>query len=401
MTEQWKKEMQGKLAEFGQKAPEVSWEEIGRLAKADGRRRRVVPVLVRSVAAAAAVVAVVGIGFGIFRNGDAMDDGGAVAVATITPDRNENPVGEPVEPPAGPSTVRQNQGPDRTGSVTVKEGQLVGEFVGSPVGEPVEPPAGPSTVRQNQGPDRTGSVTVKDEEQYWPVDWGREPEKTRRLTARAYVTNSPGSSESISAGKMDGVMMMDAPYANSFEDMGLKRHEAAVSTEQETHHHRPLGFGLTFNYALGGRWSVESGLTYSLLISDFSTATNGYSNKTEQRLSYVGIPLNLAYRIAGSGNFGLYASAGGKVEKMVKGTATTRTLIDGTSSASDQHGVTIRPLQYSVNASIGAGYRLGRNLSIFAEPGVRYSFDNGSDVKTVYKDRPLDFNMSLGLRFNL
>ena len=360
MTEQWKKEMQGKLAEFGQKAPEVSWEEIGRLAKADGRRRRVVPVLVRSVAAAAAVVAVVGIGFGIFRNGDAMDDGGAVAVATITPDRNENPVGEPVEPPAGPSTVRQNQGPDRT-----------------------------------------GSVTVKDEEQYWPVDWGREPEKTRRLTARAYVTNSPGSSESISAGKMDGVMMMDAPYANSFEDMGLKRHEAAVSTEQETHHHRPLGFGLTFNYALGGRWSVESGLTYSLLISDFSTATNGYSNKTEQRLSYVGIPLNLAYRIAGSGNFGLYASAGGKVEKMVKGTATTRTLIDGTSSASDQHGVTIRPLQYSVNASIGAGYRLGRNLSIFAEPGVRYSFDNGSDVKTVYKDRPLDFNMSLGLRFNL
>ena len=42
-----------------------------------------------------------------------------------------------------------------------------------------------------------------------------------------------------------------------------------------------------------------------------------------------------------------------------------------------------------------------KEVGIYAEPGVGYYFDNGSDVKTAYSDNPLNFNMKLGLRYSI
>ena len=40
-------------------------------------------------------------------------------------------------------------------------------------------------------------------------------------------------------------------------------------------------------------------------------------------------------------------------------------------------------------------------LSIYAEPGVAYYFDNKSSLRTIYQEKPFNFNLNLGLRFNL
>ena len=55
----------------------------------------------------------------------------------------------------------------------------------------------------------------------------------------------------------------------------------------------------------------------------------------------------------------------------------------------------------SVGASLGFGYSFNELLGIYAEPGFSYYFDNGSFVETVYRERPFNFSLSLGLRFNL
>jgi len=63
--------------------------------------------------------------------------------------------------------------------------------------------------------------------------------------------------------------------------------------------------------------------------------------------------------------------------------------------------VSIRPLQLSVNGALGVEFNLSHLFSIYAEPGMGYYFDNGSSIPTYYQDKPFNFNLNLGLRFNI
>jgi len=65
------------------------------------------------------------------------------------------------------------------------------------------------------------------------------------------------------------------------------------------------------------------------------------------------------------------------------------------------NSVSIHPLQFSVSGAAGAEFRFSPQLSLYAEPGLGYWFDNGSDIPTYYQDKPLSFSLSLGLRLNL
>ena len=176
------------------------------------------------------------------------------------------------------------------------------------------------------------------------------------------------------------------PYNNAYSQN--------VTTTSKTHHHQPIRYGLLLRYRLSERWGVETGLTYSLLTSDITTTEEGRTTESEQRLNYIGIPLKVEYMIWGSRHFNVYASAGTMVEKMVKGSLKT-------SGKSTKESLTIRPLQFSINGGIGAEYKYNDLLSIYVEPGIGYYFDNGSSVPTFYQDKPLNFNLNVGLRFQL
>ena len=41
------------------------------------------------------------------------------------------------------------------------------------------------------------------------------------------------------------------------------------------------------------------------------------------------------------------------------------------------------------------------NWVFYAEPGVVYYFDDGSNVNTIRKEHPFNFNIQLGVRFTL
>jgi len=150
-------------------------------------------------------------------------------------------------------------------------------------------------------------------------------------------------------------------------------------TDQHIHHHQPVRFGLSLRYRLDDRWSIESGLSYTRLTSDITTNKDGVTTSTKQRLNYLGTPLNVGYQLWTGRQFGLYITAGGTIEKMLNAS----------------------PWQFSLNGSAGAEYKLTDIFSLYAEPGVGYYFPNGSTISTIYQDRPLNFNLSFGLRINL
>ena len=155
---------------------------------------------------------------------------------------------------------------------------------------------------------------------------------------------------------------------------------SASSVETDTRHHRPVRMSLTFHMPLGGKFGVETGASYTLLRSTVTTTSGSTVNRNIQTLKYLGIPVNLTADLYGNDWCRLYLSGGGMAEKCVSGE--------------------IKPLLWSLNAAAGAQINLGRSLGIYAEPGLSYHFDDGSPVRTIYKDRPLDFMMTLGARMS-
>ena len=56
-------------------------------------------------------------------------------------------------------------------------------------------------------------------------------------------------------------------------------------------------------------------------------------------------------------------------------------------------------MQWPVNASVGLQYNITPSMGLYAEPGASYYFNDGTSLKTIYKDKPFNFNFNLGLRF--
>ena len=170
--------------------------------------------------------------------------------------------------------------------------------------------------------------------------------------------------------------------------------------KEEVRHRLPIKIGISVRYNIQERWSLQSGLIYSYLSSDFSQSNQRISYQTTQRLHYIGIPLQLGYQIAEGKRFKSYLSAGGQIERQINGKATTDYSVNNKHQSSSTQKVSNKRLLFSALASIGAEYMLGKGLSLYAEPGIHYYFKNGNGLQTYYNEQPLNFNITLGFRFH-
>lgn len=175
----------------------------------------------------------------------------------------------------------------------------------------------------------------------------------------------------------------------------------AKPTATSVHHSQPITVALALSYRLDRRWSLSAGLSYSYHHSEFTAAGDNYSSLTTRRLHYIGVPVAASYTIWSNRCLSIYATAGGSIEKAIAGKADTRTIVNGKEQNSDSHNVSISALQLSANAGLGAELRIAPRLAAYAEPGVSYHFDNGSDTPTFYSDNPLAFSLNVGLRLDI
>lgn len=174
-----------------------------------------------------------------------------------------------------------------------------------------------------------------------------------------------------------------------------------IETKTEYEHHLPIRIGLSVAYALTDRLSISSGLTYTRLSSDIKDASRESKYIGEQRLHYVGIPVNVSYKVASFRWLGLYGTAGVLAEKCVSGTTDEGYVENNTMKYTNTHDISSKPLQMSVNAGVGIQFDFIDNVGIYAEPGLSYYFDDGSALQTIYKEKPLNFNLNVGVRFKL
>lgn len=165
----------------------------------------------------------------------------------------------------------------------------------------------------------------------------------------------------------------------------------------------PVSFGAGVRFDFTPRWSLATGVRYTLLTRKFygtytSVDAEGNVDWTESSdirnsQHFVGIPVNAFFNIVNRDFLRFYVYAGGAVEKCV---ADKYQVL----SSSIVHTEKVKGIQLSVDAGVGVEFLLGKHLGIYIDPSLRYYFDNGqpTSIRTV---RPLMLGFEAGLRVRL
>ncbi len=234
------------------------------------------------------------------------------------------------------------------------------------------------------------------------------PKRHNTVTLTAYAGNMMVNSNSSQSGYTpivsslipDNRVLLDTPVgSNPATDILLGNQGEEVGTK--TTHKLPIRFGVNVSISIYNKLGIETGITYSILSSSTTSGSKSDMFDTDQKLHYIGIPLKATYEIWGRKSFGIYATGGGMVEKCVYGRSVTDFVIGNEVASSETEKIKERQLQFSVNAGLGIKWNITDYMNLFIEPGTSYYFDNHSDVINSYKDKPLNFDMKIGLSFNI
>lgn len=161
---------------------------------------------------------------------------------------------------------------------------------------------------------------------------------------------------------------------------------------EETKHHQPISVGMQVGFHLLPKLKLSTGLVYTKVSSDFISRVSDTRTVSTQDLHYIGIPLNLSYSVWEYKGLHTYVTAGGEGAVNIK----NHTETDGEVKESKRD-----KMQWSTNASVGIQYDFIPQLGVYVEPGMKYYFDNGSQIENIFKDKKLNFNIQFGLRFNV
>ena len=449
MKRNWKEDIHDRLGNFETDAPDGLWEAIHQRmaqterAQAEKRPAPFVlqPALRRTACAAAACLALV-VGYQYFADGgketangvkQAGGDGMIAVGGTVASDNSRYVASKPATASivatnlAGvrvakngvtPAAVYAQTQNDESAQISTPQhlNTSTPQHLNPSTSQPHNPttpqphnpttpqPLNPSTsqpLNPSTSQPHTPSTTLL---AYTPADnsRGRHEGAAARWTLSTSATTGMGASSVtnstatyVEAVGPDNVIWADNPQLG----IGIFNQGKSVKTEYK--HRLPVRVGLNVAYRITDRLSVESGVSYTRLSSDMKDGTKDNYSSGSQKLDYIGVPLNVKYRAFGYRRLSVYASAGLLTEKCVSGKTTHEYVISGEKKKHEAEDVAAKPWQLSVNAALGAQFDVLRNVGVYVEPGVSYYFDDRSTLSTIYKEKPLNFNLNLGVRYTI
>lgn len=425
MKTNWQKDIHDRLGSYEKDAPEGLWEGISRrmpklndggmLTHKPQRTAKFRMWRVAGVAAAASVALVIGYSF----LGNSAKDN--INIPTNTPKHpnmlasNKKPLGNE------PTGVCAEQATHSADDLLAEQPKLANASTEQPTlaSASMEPDVKEiSSKEENRKEEnkQTETKPAKREDSYvLPHNPDNNLLAFNDMTERRRDEDAP-SRWSVSTGAMGGLgatgtttaygdhLVLSSPGVADTKDspmLDMNTINRDIETKTEYDHHLPIRIGLSVAYALTDRLSISSGLTYTRLSSDIKDASRESKYIGEQRLHYVGIPVNVSYKVASSRWISLYGTAGVLAEKCVSGTTDEGYVENNTMKYTNTQDISSKPLQMSVNAGVGIQFDFIDNVGIYAEPGLSYYFDDGSALQTIYKEKPLNFNLNVGVRFKL
>ena len=421
----WEETMQSKLQGFEADTNPDDWDIIS--GKLPQGRRVIFSPYRRFVAAAAAVALLIIGGLHFYPGGDASDDDMIAEVSdagmSAIVDKEDENDDMPAESDDMPVEKSVNNSPDAPAihkeqpRAKAVEAVLTAEppielkplYLGDADAEKISVPNIKTIERENKRAFRNTAVNTKPYAEQ-PVLAASTDTKRRRwgfgMGGGGYAASSSSGAHVpiLQAGPMlveeEYIMVVEEDYIWNGGNMSL-RNSSIRSNEELTgkvKHKTPISVGLGISYYLNDRWSLQSGLSYTLLRSEWRhESIGGYPVEWKQNLHFVGIPLSISYNIAEWNRFRLYASTGGMFEYNVAGNRKKAVKPSSFEGAKKENLHMKEPL-LSVNARSGIVYPVWRFINIYAEAGVSYYFENKSEIETIRSNKPFDVSLQGGIR---
>ena len=448
MKRNWKEDIHDRLGNFETDAPDGLWEAIhqrmAQTERAQTEKRQtpfvLQPALRRTACAAAACLALV-VGYQYFADGGKETVSGVkVAQGGVADIPTSRYVAKNAVAPAAtvyaqtqnsPAVLQPNGRVEQTAdaiaqptqnseSAQISTPQHLNPSTSQPLNPSTSQPHNPSTPQhlnpstsQHPNPSTSQPHTPSTSQPhnpstsllaYTPADnsRGRHEGAAARWTLSTSATTGMGASSvtNSTATYVEAVGPDDVIWADN-PQLGIGIFNQGKSVKTEYKHRLPVRVGFNVAYRLTDRLSVESGVSYTRLSSDMKDGTKDNYSSGSQKLDYIGVPLNVKYRAFGYRRLSVYASAGLLTEKCVSGKTTHEYVISGEKKKHEAEDVAAKPWQLSVNAALGAQFDVLRNVGVYVEPGVSYYFDDRSTLSTIYKEKPLNFNLNLGVRYTI
>ena len=396
--EDWTKQLRDKLADYEEPAPADLWADIeARLAQQPAKRQsaRTIPLWGKWAVAASFIGLLGGSGYFMLTKGDdpspVKGDPVEITKAKIPMKSQEKELAPQFKEVVLEKIATKNTSVIQEETLMTTEPSLAQEIPVIP--EPPQPSIENETERQPETklPEKRETEKVIRE-----LDQKIAEAKSRKQRSRTsfslFASNDMGSFTN-----RNGVLMSSSELANynyPIPQASTRGGEVVYlyNYEERQKHYQPISFGLTVKIPISSKISLSSGLVYTRLRSDFTNIANGYPLEKQQTLYYLGIPLSAQYQLWSYKGLKVYASGGGQVDFCVK----TKVVSNGTEITYSKDRA-----QFSVQGALGLQYDIIPQLGFYAEPGVKYYFNNGSKVRNFFKDKPTNFNLQLGLRLNL
>lgn len=431
MNEKWIKDIRSRMENYSEPLPADLWEKID----ADISRPKVIPMWRKwtSVAAAAAVVlAVSTLSLFYWTSEPSLKESNlSIAEAPVIDYTEQKDTPKDVIPEDVKSVVPEKKNDkllsavlakvydeDKSNVNTIEEKQSVAVSDNSPV------------VATNDEKQEEPTSDMKEEDSSSAKEKRINMMKADRETVRrnaSYLAMADDGNGKKRSKMQIGVTTGNIPYSSSSSFSGMSRlgmstktlssvnnvvSDATASytqvmynnvnkeTSTDIKHHMPVTVGASVKWGFSENWALETGLNYTYLYSELRSGASSYYEQ-EQKLHYVGIPLKVQRSVWSNSIFSFYASAGGMMEKCVSGSLDGVSVEENNGKSHFREDLNVKPLQFSVLASVGLQANFNKLLSLYVEPGMIYYFDDNTDVLTIRKDKPFNFNLQLGLRFNL
>ncbi len=171
---------------------------------------------------------------------------------------------------------------------------------------------------------------------------------------------------------------VDEENIPSVEEPSVLRYDNAIFK-----HQLPFVIGGRVAIPIFQKFTVETGIRYTLLTSKVDHYDP--ARRLTQRVHYLGLPFAVNMEVYRYGRLSFYTGVELGIDKAV-------------ASRLEEKSLDVLPWQFSLGAGAGIALSILPQLSIYFSPGVFYYFKDGTSLNTFYKDHPLNFNFSLGVR---